>query len=154
MDDYQQLIQRALDTVDEIFPWDLEVEIAQNPALILLDIREQNEFEMMHIQNALHVPRGVLEGACCWNYDDTVALLAQARNQNIVLICRSGNRSLLAAQSMQNMGFSQLRSLKMGIKGWNDNDLPMVDKNGVEVDIDKMDIWLNQAVAAEKLHPN
>jgi rhodanese-related sulfurtransferase len=41
--------------------------------------------------------RGVLEGACVWNYDDTIPQLAEARNQNIVLICRSGNRSVLAA---------------------------------------------------------
>ncbi|SMN01654.1 Rhodanese-related sulfurtransferase [uncultured Candidatus Thioglobus sp.] len=154
MDDYQQLIVAALKSVDEIFPWDLEEEIEQAPDLILLDIREQDEFEMMHIENSLHVPRGVLEGACVWNYDDTVPALAKARDQNIVLICRSGNRSVLAAQTMQQMGFTKVRSLKMGIKGWNDNDLEMLDVDNKAVDIDKADEWLNQAVAKEKLNPN
>ncbi|SMM99992.1 Rhodanese-related sulfurtransferase [uncultured Candidatus Thioglobus sp.] len=154
MDDYQQLIVAALKSVDEIFPWDLEEEIEQAPDLILLDIREQDEFEMMHIKNSLHVPRGVLEGACVWNYDDTVPALAKARNQNIVLICRSGNRSVLAAQTMQQMGFTKVRSLKMGIKGWNDNDLEMLDVDNKAVDIDKADEWLNQTVAKEKLNPN
>ncbi|SMN01373.1 Rhodanese-related sulfurtransferase [uncultured Candidatus Thioglobus sp.] len=64
MDDYHKLVEKALVSVDEIFPWDLEEEIEKNSDLILLDIREQNEFEMMHIENSLHVPRGVLEGAC------------------------------------------------------------------------------------------
>jgi rhodanese-related sulfurtransferase len=68
MDDYQKLVAKALVSVDEILPWDLEEEIAQNSDLILLDIREQAEFEMMHIKDALHVARGVLEGACVWNY--------------------------------------------------------------------------------------
>lgn len=151
MDQYQQLVEAALQTVDEVFPWDLEEEIETTSSLILLDIREAHEFEMMHIKNSLHVPRGVLEGACVWNYDDTVPELAKARNQNIIVICRSGNRSALAAQTMQLMGFENVRSLKMGIKGWNDNDIEMVDVNQQIVDIDKADKWLNMAVSADKL---
>jgi rhodanese-related sulfurtransferase len=154
MDDYQKLVAQALKTVGEILPWDLAEEMAQNSELMLLDIRERDEFEMMHIKNSLNVPRGVLEGACCWNYDDTVLKLAQGRSQNIVLICRSGNRSVLAAQSMQQMNFKNVRSLKLGIKGWNDNDLPMLDKNAVTVDIEQVDEWLNRAVSEEKRQPN
>jgi 3-mercaptopyruvate sulfurtransferase SseA len=96
----------------------------------------------------------VLEGACVWNYDDTIPQLAEARNQNIVLICRSGNRSVLAALTMQQMGFENVRSLKLGIKGWNDNDLEMLNIKNDIVDIDEADKWLNQAVAEEKLQPN
>ncbi len=154
MDPYQQLVVAALKTVPEVLPWDLEEEIEQNTNLILLDIREQNEFDMMHIEHSIHVPRGVLEGACCWNYDDTVPALASARDQDIVLICRSGNRSALAAKSMQDMGFTHVRSLKLGIKGWKDNDFEMMDVQQKTVDIDKADAWLNQAVAKEKLAPN
>ena len=153
MDEYQQLVQAALNTVEEVFPWDLEEEIENDQALILLDIRETDEFEMMHINNSLHVPRGVLEGACVWNYDDTVPALAKSRDQNIVIICRSGNRSVLAAQTMQLMGFKNVRSLKMGIKGWNDNDIKMVDVKQNIVDIDKADEWLNKAVSKDKLAP-
>ena len=153
MDAYQQLVQNALKTVKEVFPWDLEEEIKSNKKLILLDIREADEFEMMHIKNSLHVPRGVLEAACVWNYDDTEPRLAKARDQNIVVICRSGNRSVLAAQTMQLMGFKNVRSLKMGIKGWNDNDMEMIDINQKIVDIDKADEWLNRAVPKEKLAP-
>jgi rhodanese-related sulfurtransferase len=153
MDQYQQLVEEALQTVDEIFPWDLEEEIETTDSIILLDIREAQEFEMMHIENSLHVPRGVLEGACVWNYDDTVPELAKARNQNIVVICRSGNRSVLAAQTMQSMGFENVRSLKMGVKGWNDNDIEMIDSQQNIVDIDQADEWLNKAVSKDKLAP-
>ncbi len=154
MDGYQRLVVQALKTVDEILPWDLEEEIEKNPDLILLDIREQDEFEMMHIKNSVHVPRGVLEGACVWNYDDTVPLLAQGRDQSIVVICRSGNRSVLAAQTMQQMKFTDVRSLKLGIKGWNDNDLAMLNNDNNIVDIDNADDWLNKAVEQGKLDPN
>lgn len=153
MDEYQRLVIEALVSVDEALPWDLEEEIEQNPELIVLDIRESDEFEMMHIKGSLHVPRGVLEGACVWNYDDTIPALAQARNQNIVVVCRSGNRSALAALTMQKMGFKQVRSLKLGIKGWNDNDLEMLNNQGDIVDIDQIDEWLNKAVPEGKLKP-
>jgi rhodanese-related sulfurtransferase len=153
MDEYQRLVVDALASVDEVLPWDLEEEIEQNPELIVLDIRESDEFEMMHIKGSLHVPRGVLEGACVWNYDDTIPALAQSRDQNIVVVCRSGNRSALAALTMQQMGFEQVRSLKLGIKGWNDNDLEMLNNQGDVVDIDQIDEWLNRAVPEDKLKP-
>ena len=153
MDEYQRLVVDALASVDEVLPWDLEEEIEQNPELIVLDIRESDEFEMMHIKSSLHVPRGVLEGACVWNYDDTIPALAQNRDQNIVVVCRSGNRSALAAQTMQQMGFEQVRSLKLGIKGWNDNDLEMLNNQGDIVDINQIDEWLNRAVPEDKLKP-
>ena len=153
MDQYQQLVESALKTVDEIFPWDLEEEIKVASGLILLDIREAHEFEMMHIRNSLHIPRGLLEGACVWNYEETVPELAKARDQNIVIICRSGNRSALAAQTMKQMGFKNVRSLKMGIKGWNDNDIEMINDKQDIIDIDEADKWLNKAVSKEKLSP-
>jgi rhodanese-related sulfurtransferase len=153
MDAYQQLVQNALKSVKEVFPWDLEDEIKNNQSLILLDIREADEFAMMHIKNSLHVPRGVLESACVWNYDDTIPILAESRNQNIVTICRSGNRSVLAAQTMQLIGFRNVRSLKLGIKGWNDNDIEMIDNQDNSINIDKADKWLNKAVSKDKLTP-
>jgi rhodanese-related sulfurtransferase len=79
--------------------------------------------------------------------------LAEARDQSIVVICRSGNRSALAAKTMQMMGFEKVRSLKMGIKGWNDNDLEMLDEKQNIVDIDDADEWLNRAVPEDKLAP-
>ena len=153
MDGYQRLVIKALREVAEILPWDLETEIDQNHELIILDIRESDEFEMMHIKGSIHVPRGVLEGACVWNYDDTIPALAQARDQNIVVVCRSGNRSVLAALTMQQMGFEHVRSLKLGIKGWNDNDLEMLNNQGDIVDINQIDEWLNKAVPEDKLKP-
>jgi rhodanese-related sulfurtransferase len=153
MDGYQRLVVKALRSVDEVLPWDLEEEIEQNPGLIVLDIREPDEFEMMHIKGSLHVPRGVLEGACVWNYDDTIPALAKSRDQNIIVVCRSGNRSALAALTMQQMGFKQVRSLKLGIKGWNDNDLEMLNNQGDIVDINQIDEWLNRAVPEDKLKP-
>jgi rhodanese-related sulfurtransferase len=74
MDDYQKLVEQALESVGEVMPWDLEENISDSD-LILLDIREQEEFNRMHIPNSIHIPRGLLESACVWNYDDTLLYL-------------------------------------------------------------------------------
>jgi rhodanese-related sulfurtransferase len=84
MDDYQKLVAKALVSVDEILPWDLEEEIAQNSDLILLDIREQAEFEMMHIKDALHVARGVLEGFASFFYiASSITLIADIKENRL-----------------------------------------------------------------------
>ena len=62
--------------------------------------------------------RGVLEQSCEWDYDETVPELAAGREQEIVVICRSGKRSVLAADMMLRMGFGNVVSLKTGVRGW------------------------------------
>jgi hypothetical protein len=54
---------------------------------------------------------------------------------------------------MKQMGFKNVRSLKMGIKGWNDNDIEMINDKQDIIDIDEADKWLNKAVSKEKLSP-
>ena len=75
--------------------------------ILLLDIREPYEFDAMHIKDAINVPRGVLETACDYDYEETVPELVEAREREIILICRSGKRSVLAADVMQQMGYRQ-----------------------------------------------
>lgn len=150
---YDELVAEALKTITQVMPWDLVSEIASNSTLILLDVREQKEFDIMHIKNSIHSPRGVLESACEWGYDETIAQIAAARDKDIVVICRSGKRSALAGLSMTNLGFTSVRSLAMGIKGWNDTDGEMVDKNNNKVDPDIADTILNKPVASDKLAP-
>ena len=134
-------------------PWDVDSMRKENPGLLLVDIREANEFSQAHIPGSVHVPRGILEAACDWGYSDTVPALANARQQPVVLVCRSGNRTALAALVMQQMGFEQVYSLKTGVRGWNDYELALVDTNGVRVDIDLADDALNPAVLPSQVKP-
>ncbi|HHJ14668.1 MAG TPA: rhodanese-like domain-containing protein [Gammaproteobacteria bacterium] len=137
MKTFEALIQEALNEVEEIFPWDLAEEMNNNPDLILLDVREPYEFDAMHIQGALNVPRGILETACEYNYEETVPELVEARERDIVVICRSGKRSVLAVRLMQQLGYKKVRSLKTGMRGWSDDDGEMVDADGTPVDEDR-----------------
>ncbi len=153
MKTFQELITDCLHTVEEIFPWDLQELLAANQAPMLLDIREPYEFDILHINNSLNVPRGILEAACDYGYDETLPELVTARDREIVVICRSGNRSVLAAYTMQLMGYQSVKSLKTGIKGWNDYELPLEDVHGELVDIDEADMILMPKVRPEQLPP-
>jgi len=153
MKTYSQLIEECLDTVEEVFPWDLEEELQSDNKPLLLDIREPEEFNAMHVNDSINVPRGILEQSCEWDFEETIPDLVQARDKPIVLICRSGNRSVLAAYTMQQMGYKNVKSLKTGLKGWTDYEQPLVDNNNQEIDIDDADEYFASKVRPEQMRP-
>ena len=140
--------------VKEIFPWDVEDYQEKYPDALLLDIREQDEYDGAHIKDTLHVPRGILEQSCEWDYAETIPELVRARKTPILVICRSGNRSVLAALTMHMLGYEDVTSLKTGIKGWNDSDLPLMDKSGFAADPDWADGFFNPPVREDQLSAN
>lgn len=150
---YTDLIAECLPDVQELFPWDLVERMSENPELLLLDIREPYEFNAVHIAGARNVPRGILESACDWDYEETVPDLVRAREREIVVICRSGYRSVLAAYTMQRMGYSNVKSLKTGMRGWNDYEQPMVDGQGKALDVDSADAYFTSGVRPEQRRP-
>lgn len=150
---YTELVEECRGRVPELMPWDLEERLGIAPALLLLDVREPYEFEVMHIQGAVNVPRGILETACEYDYEETVPELVAAREQEIVVLCRSGNRSLLAAATMQRMGYRDVKSLKTGLRGWNDYEQPLVDARGQAVDMDDADVFLATRLRPEQVDP-
>ena len=154
MKTFKDLIEDILPQIKEVFPWDLESLIEENNDLLLIDITEPAEFNRLHIKDAINVPRGVLESACDWDYTDTLPELAKSRDQKVVIICRSGNRSALAAFTMQLLGFSDVASLKTGLRGWNDYELALFDGDGGEVDIDEADEYFSTAPRADQMEPS
>ena len=136
MKKFNELVAESAKNITEIFPWDLEERLHENPSLLLLDIREPYEFEAMHIKNSFNVPRGVLETACEWDYEETVAQLVESRDKEIIVACRSGNRSVFVCEVMQQLGYKNVASLKTGLRGWSDYEQALFDKNEKEVDED------------------
>ena len=83
-----ELISDCLTDVREIMPWDLEERLQANPDLLILDVREPYEFAAMHIPGSVNVPRGILESACEWDFEETIPELVRAREREIVVVCR------------------------------------------------------------------
>lgn len=154
MKSFTDLVQDSLQEIEELFPWDL-TEKMEDPyhSMLLLDIREPAEFEAAHIEGSISVPRGILESACDWGYDDTIPALVEARDKEVIVICRSGNRSALAALTMKQMGYKNPISLKTGLRGWNDFEQVLINKDGQQVDVDDADELFVSKVSPEQMGP-
>ncbi len=150
---YAELLAEALQQVREIMPWDLTTQLGRDRPPLLLDVREPGEYGLAQIPGSVNVPRGVLEQACEWDYDETVPELVRGRERSIVVVCRSGQRSVLAADVLQQMGFVDVVSLKTGVRGWNDYEQPMVDGDGRPLDGDEAERRLAPRVRTEQRPP-
>ncbi|NEV61752.1 rhodanese-like domain-containing protein [Thiorhodococcus minor] len=153
MKNFLELIKNCLTDIREIMPWDLEERMQENPELLIVDVREPDEFAAMHIDGALNVPRGILESACEWDYEETEPELVQAREREVVVVCRSGYRSVLAAHSMNVLGYQNVVSLKTGLRGWKDYEQPLVDAEGKSVDLDDADVYFTPRLRPEQMRP-
>jgi rhodanese-related sulfurtransferase len=153
MKNFLELIRGCLTEVREIMPWDLAERLEENPDLLIVDVREPAEFAAMHIEGSLNVPRGILESACEWDYEETEPELVQARDREIVVVCRSGYRSVLAANSMQVLGYENVASLQTGLRGWKDYEQPLVDGDGRNVDLDDADVYFTPQLRPDQRRP-
>ena len=154
MKHFTDLVAETLADISEEFPWDIEEKTKDNVLQpLILDIREADEFTTMHIQGSLHVPRGILESACEYDYEETVRELVEARDRDVVVVCRSGNRSALAAYTLQLMGYKQVCSMKTGLRGWNDYELPLVDTAGNMVPVEVADDFFATRLRPDQMSP-
>lgn len=151
---FNELVTAASEVIDELFPWDLDKRLQEENNILLVDVSEPYEYERVHIPDSINVPRGILETACEYNFEETVPALADARDQEVVLICRSGNRSALAALTMNSLlGYRSVASLKTGLRGWNDFELELIDKDDKVVDIDLADEYFMPRLRPEQEMP-
>ncbi len=108
-----ELIRQIKEQIREVDPREVrDVQHNANGAVIV-DVREQHEFEESHVPGAVHVPRGHLESR--------IEGAAPDKSQRVILYCASGNRSALAADTLQRMlGYENVESMTGGITLWKD----------------------------------
>lgn len=90
---------------------ELSAKIMENEDLLLIDCREQNEWDNGHIKQAQLMPLSQFEQEC--KKLDTVD-----KGKQIVIQCRSGKRSMQACQFLEGLGFNNLHNLDGGILDW------------------------------------
>jgi len=142
MKTFSQLVAESRKHVKELMPWDLHDLMESETEVLLLDIREFDEYCSAKINPSIHIPRGVLETACETGFKESNERLINARNAKLIVICRSGNRSLLAASTLQTLGYNDVYSLQTGLRGWNDYELPLYNNADQEIDTDSAEILL------------
>src|SRR5690554_6054255 len=124
----QELCAQARGNVTEIDVHELQQKIAEGARVI--DVREPGEFAAGHIRQAVNMPRGVLEmqinqHPAVAGYDDALQRIAA---EPLYLICRSGGRSALAAESLVRMGFDHAKVISVagGMQAWEEAKYPQV----------------------------
>jgi rhodanese-related sulfurtransferase len=120
---YQDLVSAARNSIVEVDPSDLDGRLTD---VAVIDIREAEEFEHGVIPGAALVPRGLLE--------QTIATHVPRRDTEVVLYCAVGARSALAALTLQQMGYTSVRSLRGGFNAWKNAGLAWHAPDGLTSD--------------------
>lgn len=83
---------------------------------VLIDVREDNEWNNEHALGAQHLGRGVIERDIVNAFPD--------KDTELILYCGGGYRSALAADNLQKMGYTNVFSMSGGWRAWNEADAP------------------------------
>jgi len=115
-----QVIKDIRSQIEEVDPSDVYELQAQNgsaPDFVIVDVREQGEWEQGHIPGAVHVPRGHLESR--------IERAVPDKSQRVILYCATGQRSALAAQTMESLlDYDDVASMNGGFVLWKDRGYP------------------------------
>jgi sulfur-carrier protein adenylyltransferase/sulfurtransferase len=110
---YRDHLAAAKSEIKEISTRDAAARLASGPRPVLLDVRERDEYEQGFIPGAVHIPRGFLES----RIDNAVA----NRDRPVIVYCASGNRSVYAAKTLGELGFTNVESMSGGFSEWKQN---------------------------------
>ncbi|GAA4784774.1 rhodanese-like domain-containing protein [Lysobacter hankyongensis] len=114
----QDLVAQARAVIEEIDPTRLRA--LQTAGTPVIDVREPAEFAEGHLPGAVNIPRGVLEfqvdahPAVNFRTDPNLS----HRRESVIVYCRTGGRSALAAEALKRLGFDRPLSLAGGWLRW------------------------------------
>ena len=105
---YADLLREARAQIAEVSPQ--EVAALPDGAATIVDVREASEWEQGHIPGAQHISKSYIE--------QQIEAAAPDRDAPVILYCAGGVRSLFAAQTLADMGYSDVKSMNSGFQGW------------------------------------
>ena len=114
---FLKLVEQAKRTIKECRIADVKVKLDRGDPFHLIDVREDNEFGKDHAKGATHLGRGILER-------DIETVIPDKRAE-IILYCGGGYRSALAAESLRQMGYTNVRSMDGGMRAWREAGYPI-----------------------------
>jgi len=114
---YIKEIRAKVEEVDPTEVRELQTRNGEAPDFAIIDVREQGEWDQGHIPGAVHVPRSYLESR--------IEGVEPDRSKRIVLYCASGQRSALAANTLEEqLGYENVASMNGGFTLWKDRGFP------------------------------
>ena len=110
---YRELLAQVKDEIDEVTASDVLERLDDADRPLLLDVREQDEWQEGHLPGAIHLERG--------NLESRVEALIPDRAREIVVYCAAGARSAFAAKSLTELGYTNVSSMIGGFTDWKRN---------------------------------
>ena len=111
------LVEDALTRVTEISLTNARSRLEEAAEVVLLDVREESEWNKSHAKNAQYLGKGILERDLEARFPD--------KDIEIIMYCGGGYRSALTCDAAQKMGYTNVKSLENGYKGMIASDWPM-----------------------------
>lgn len=93
------------------------VRLINHKPTLLLDVREDREYEEGHIKDAHHIPLGQI--------NERAGEIEKYKNKPVVAYCRTGNRSASACARLRKLGFESVYNMRGGITAWQRENLPL-----------------------------
>ncbi len=107
---FLQIVADARSRVKELTVSDVQAKLEKPGVFLLVDVREESEWNAGHLPRAIHIGKGVIERDIEGKVPDTT--------QEIILYCGGGFRSALAADVLQKMGYTNVWSMDGGFRDW------------------------------------
>jgi rhodanese-related sulfurtransferase len=122
----KEMIQEARSSVQEVSVRDAHEGLRSGEVHMLIDVREPWEWDKGHISDAVSIPRGLLELRADPESPVTNPELSGDKDARLVVYCTKAPsaRSMLAAQTLGRMGFSNVAALRGGLEEWQAEGLP------------------------------
>ena len=114
---FVKIVEAAKQRVRECTIADVKARLDRAEPFHFVDVREESEYALDHAAGAIHLGKGVIER--------DIETVIPNKEEPIVLYCGGGYRSALAADSLRQMGYTNVVSMNGGIKAWREAGFPM-----------------------------
>jgi rhodanese-related sulfurtransferase len=114
---FLKLVEKAKETIKEVGPENVRQRQLEKSNFVLIDTREDREWDQGTIEGAIHLGKGVIER--------DMETLFPDKGKEYILFCGGGYRSALAALALEEMGYANVFSLAGGIREWKEKRLPL-----------------------------
>jgi rhodanese-related sulfurtransferase len=114
---FLKLVNDAKGRVKEVTVAETRERLAANPDALLIDVREDHEWQAEHAQGAEHLGKGIIER--------DIETAVPDKSTELILYCGGGYRSALASDALQKMGYTNVWSMAGGWKAWKESGAPV-----------------------------
>jgi adenylyltransferase/sulfurtransferase len=118
---YRELLQQVKGEIHEVDAAEARGELEN---AVLVDVREQDEWDEGHLPGAVHIPRGYLESR--------IEAAVPDHGARVIVYCAAGNRSAFGAKTLEELGYTDVASLAGGFTDWKRNGFPIDQTRALE----------------------